>query len=68
MSSKEPLDITDEAFKKIGSKVIRQKVITTSDFKYRYLVGNFENKEDGAEILKKVQANGFKDAIIIQTE
>ena len=68
MSSRDPIETSSEAFKKIGEKVIRQKVASTSDFKYRYLVGNFETKEEGAATLKKLQANGFKDAIIIQTE
>jgi len=31
-------------------------------------VGTFATKEEGAATLKKLQANGFKDAIIIQTE
>lgn len=68
MSSRDPIEPSDPAFKKIGEPVIRQKVISTTEFKYRYLVGNFESKEEGATILKKVQSNGFKDAIIIQTE
>lgn len=68
MSSKEPVEVTSDAFKKLGEKVIRQKVETTSEFKYRYLVGSFESKEAGTTVLKKVQTNGFKDAIIIQIE
>ena len=68
MSSKEPVDTDSEAFKKIEEEVTRQKVNTTSEFKYRYLVGSFENKEDGATILKKIQTKGFKDAIIIQLD
>jgi N-acetylmuramoyl-L-alanine amidase len=68
MSSREPVDTDSEAFKKIEEEVTRQKVTTTSEFKYRYLVGSFENKEDGAAILKKLQTKGFKDAIIIQLD
>ena len=68
MSSKEPIEIDAPAFKKIDEKVIRQKVTSTSEFKFRYLVGSFESREAGATILKKIQTNGFKDAIIIQLD
>jgi N-acetylmuramoyl-L-alanine amidase len=68
MSSKEPIETDALAFKKIDEKVIRQKVTTTSEFKFRYLVGSFESREAGATILKKIQTNGFKDAIIIQLD
>lgn len=68
MSTREPIETDSDVFKKLGEKVIRQKVTTTSEFKYRYLVGSFETKEAGNTVLKKVQTNGFKDAIIIQLE
>lgn len=68
MSSKEPIDADSDAFKKLGEKVICQKVTSTSAFKYRYLLGSFETREAGNTVLKKVQTNGFKDAIIIQTD
>ena len=68
MSSKEPIETDAPAFKKIDEKVIRQKVTSTSEFKFRYLVGSFESREAGATILKKIQTNGFKDAIIIQLD
>jgi N-acetylmuramoyl-L-alanine amidase len=68
MSSKEPIELDAPAFKKIDEKVIRQKVNSTSEFKFRYLVGSFESREAGANILKKIQTNGFKDAIIIQLD
>ncbi len=68
MSSRDPIDPSDVAFKKLGEPVVRQKVVSTSEFIYRYLVGNFESREEGAAVLKKIQSNGFKDAIIIQTE
>lgn len=68
MSSKDPIDTDADAFKKLGEKVIRQKVTTTSEFKYRYLVGSFETRDAGNKVLQKVQTNGFKDAIIIQLE
>ena len=68
MSSKEPIETDAPAFKKIDEKVIRQKVTSTSEFKFRYIVGSFESREAGATILKKIQTNGFKDAIIIQLD
>ena len=68
LSTKEPIETDAPAFKKIDEKVIRQKVNTTSDFKYRYLVGSFDSREAGATTLKKIQTNGFKDAIIIQLD
>ena len=68
LSTKEPIEIDAPAFKKIDEKVIRQKVNTTSEFKYRYLVGSFDSREAGATTLKKIQTNGFKDAIIIQLD
>ncbi len=68
LSTKEPIETDAPAFKKIDEKVIRQKVNTTSEFKYRYLVGSFESREAGATTLKKLQTNGFKDAIIIQLD
>ncbi len=68
MSSREPIDTDSDSFKKLGEKVVRQKVNTSSDFKYRYLVGAFDSREAGNAVLKKVQTNGFKDAIIIQTD
>ena len=68
LSTKEPIEIDAPAFKKIDEKVIRQKVNTTSEFKYRYLVGSIDSREAGATTLKKIQTNGFKDAIIIQLD
>jgi N-acetylmuramoyl-L-alanine amidase len=68
LSTKEPIETDAPAFKKIDEKVIRQKVNTTSEFKYRYLVGSFDTREAGATTLKKLQTNGFKDAIIIQLD
>jgi N-acetylmuramoyl-L-alanine amidase len=68
MSSKEPIEPTAPGFKKLEQPVTRQKVNTTSDYKYRYLVGTFESKEEVSTVLKKVQTNGFKDAMIIQIE
>lgn len=68
LSTKEPIETDAPAFKKIDEKVIRQKVNTTSEFKYRYLVGSFDTREAGATTLKKIQTNGFKDAMIIQLD
>ena len=68
MSSREPLEINADAFKKIDEEIVRQKVNSTSEFKYRYLVGTFVNRQECTTVLKKVQTNGFKDAIIIQLD
>jgi N-acetylmuramoyl-L-alanine amidase len=68
MSSRDPIDPSDVAFRKLGEPVVRQKVVSTREFIYRYLLGNFDSREEGAVVLKKVHSNGFKDAIIIQTE
>ena len=68
MSSREPLETNADAFKKIDEEIVRQKVNSTSEFKYRYLVGTFVNRQECTTVLKKVQTNGFKDAIIIQLD
>jgi len=68
LSTKDPLDTEIDAFKKLDVEVVRQKVTTSSEFKYRYLVGVFDSRESCSSILKKVQSNGFKDAIIIQLD
>lgn len=68
MSSKEPIETNDASFKKVGYTVKREKLSTTSAFKYRYLVGTYRSKEEAKTDLEKVQKNGFKDAYIIALE
>lgn len=65
-SSKTPLDTDHESFKKTGETVIREKLNTTSAYKYRYLIGSFDSKNSAKEVLDKVKNKGFPDAIIIQ--
>lgn len=68
MSSKEPIETSIPEFKKLEQDITRQKINTSSEYKYRYLVGSFDSKEAGVSVLKKIQANGFKDAIIIELD
>lgn len=65
-SSKSPIDTEHESFKKTGETVIREKLATTSAFKYRYIIGSFDSKTSAKEVLDKVKKKGFPDAIIIQ--
>jgi N-acetylmuramoyl-L-alanine amidase len=65
-SSKEWIDTEHESFKKTGEKVIREKLNTTSAYKYRYLIGGYATKAEAKEILAKVKTKGFPDAILIE--
>ena len=66
MSSKEPIDPASASFKKIGLKITRTKLTTTSAYKYRYTAGPYKDKEAAKKDLEKVQKNGFKDAYFIK--
>lgn len=68
MSSKEPIDTQGKAFKHVEYEVIRQELITTNAYKYRYIVGSFSTKEEGNTILEYLKTHGFKDAITISTK
>lgn len=68
MSSKDPLDINGEGFKKIGIPVTRKKLETTTVYKYRYTVGTYTSQDAAKKDLEKVRKNGFKDAYIIRLE
>lgn len=65
-SSKDVIDTDHESFKKTGEKVIREKLNTTSAYKYRYIIGSYKDKKDAKAVLDKVRSNGFPDAIIIE--
>jgi N-acetylmuramoyl-L-alanine amidase len=65
-SSKNPIDTDHESFKKTGETIIREKLNTTSAYKYRYIIGSFDSKNSAKEVLDKVKKKGFPDAIIIQ--
>lgn len=66
MSSKEPVDTEDEAFKRLKTPVVRKTLNTTSAYKYIYTVGEYSNKKEAKEELELVQSRGYKDAIIIK--
>lgn len=65
MSSKEPIDTEGKSFKHLDYDVVRQEISSKSAYKYRYIVGTFETKEEGKEVLEYLKTHGFKDAIII---
>ncbi len=65
-SSREVIDTDHESFKKTGEKVIREKLNTSSAYKYRYLIGSYKTKQDAKTVLEKVKGKGFPDAIIIE--
>ena len=68
MSSKEPLNMSAESFKKIGLPVSRTKLTTTAAYKYLYTVGTYTTRDSAKEDLKMVQSNGFKDAYVIKID
>lgn len=68
MSSREPLETDGSAFKHLEHEVIRQEINSTNSYKYRYIVGSFETREEGKEVLEYLQKHGFRDAIIIDTK
>jgi N-acetylmuramoyl-L-alanine amidase len=65
-SSKDWIDTDHESFKRTGEKITREKLNTTSAYKYRYLIGSFASKSDAKSVLEKVKTKGFPDAIIIE--
>lgn len=65
-SSKEPMDTNDSWFKKLQMPVIRQQLNTTSVYKYIYLVGEYASRQEAKEALLKIQAQGYKDAIVVK--
>lgn len=65
-SSREVIDTDHASFKRTGEKVIREKLNTTSAYKYRYLIGSYKTKQEAKAVLEKVKGKGFPDAIIIE--
>lgn len=65
-SSKEEIAETHESFKRTGEKVQREKINTTSAYKYRYVIGPFDTKAAASEVKERVAKKGFPDAIIIE--
>lgn len=66
MSSKDPINTEDPAFKKLKMSVERKTLNTTSAYKYIYTVGDYPSKKDAKEELALVQSRGYKDAIVIK--
>jgi N-acetylmuramoyl-L-alanine amidase len=65
-SSKAPIDPTsDPQMRKLGLTVTRKELNTSSPYKYIYLAGAFNSKEDAKSALKEVQLKGFRDAIVV---
>lgn len=68
MASIDPVELDIAQFKKLAQPVNRVQVETESLYKYRYYVGNFEDKKDAKDLQKEIQANGFADAFITYIE
>ena len=66
MSSKEPVDTEDEAFKRLKIPVQRKALNTTGVYKYIYTVGDYGTKKEARDELELVHSRGYKDAIIIK--
>jgi N-acetylmuramoyl-L-alanine amidase len=64
MSSKEELETTLPAFKKLDKPVVREKIAETG-YMYRYTVGNFSSKTAAETYRDEVRRKGFPDAIVI---
>jgi N-acetylmuramoyl-L-alanine amidase len=64
MSSKDPIETTATAFKKLDKTVVREKIAETG-YKYRYVVGSFSTKEAAETYKDEVRQKGFPDAIVI---
>ena len=66
MSSMNPINIDDPAFKRLKMNVRRTKLNTKNKYKYIYTVGEYASKKEAKTELDKVQSRGYKDAIIIK--
>lgn len=66
MSSKSAVDEEDPSFKRLRMKVKREKLNTTSAYKYIYLVGDYSSWSEAKKALPSVHKRGYSDAIIIQ--
>jgi N-acetylmuramoyl-L-alanine amidase len=68
MASIDPIELDIPQFKELNYPVERLKVETTSLYKYKYYVGNFESKKEARPVQKDMRENGFKDAFITYVE
>ncbi len=65
-SSKSPIDPKkDPQMRKLDLSVVRKELNTSSAYKYIYLAGSFDSKEDAKQALDGVKSSGFRDAIIV---
>ena len=67
MSSINPIDTDDKAFKTLKKDVVRIKLNTTNKYKYVYTVGVYANKAAAKEDLDKVKKRGYKDAFVTKS-
>ena len=51
--------------RKLELTVTRKDLNTSNSYKYIYLAGTFETKDEAKKALSGVQSKGFKDAIIV---
>lgn len=66
-SSKSPIDPKkDPQMRKLDLAVIRKELNTSSAYKYIYLAGSFDSKDDAKQALEGVKSAGFRDAIIVK--
>ncbi|MBK7130103.1 MAG: N-acetylmuramoyl-L-alanine amidase [Crocinitomicaceae bacterium] len=66
MSSVDSVSTNIEQFNKLDYPVERVHVESAGNFKYKYYVGPFTDKQEAKKVQKDVQAKGFADAFIVQ--
>ena len=65
-SSKTPIDPeSDPQMRRLDEAVTRKELTTSSAYKYIYLAGEFESKDEAKRALEIIKTRGFKDAIIV---
>jgi N-acetylmuramoyl-L-alanine amidase len=64
MSSKSPISMNHESFRRLDMDVNRVQLNTSNAYKYSYSVGPYKSKEEASQALNKVKTRGFPDAYI----
>lgn len=65
-SSKTPIDPdSDPQMKRLDEAVTRKELNTTSAYKYIYLAGEFDSKDEAKKALEIIKTRGFRDAIVV---
>jgi N-acetylmuramoyl-L-alanine amidase len=64
-ASKQAIPTDDYFFKKSGLPVARKELNTSSAYKYVYLAGEFEDRNQAEEVLAELRTKGYKDALIV---